>query len=202
MKILFRILIPFSLLVFFTSCKDDTGSSKDLEVDETVAEQAAFGFEMNEIVNASQNISELTGENDLLEDDQLDSDIFPGLGSLKQDAGDLMKLAVNKYKTGFTKTSSTLGDSLVFFQDDTTHGTKIYIGFNTDTGIMRLYSVQYKFFVWSKKTYDSTEIKVDYNDTFDEDSDDKLVSIENLINYKESFFIQSVTSQILVTDYE
>jgi len=203
MQNLIKILSVFPLLFYFISCGENGGTSAELDVDETVKEHAAFGFEMNELVNTSLEMGDVTAESNLLQDENLDPDIFPSLSTLKKEARSLMHRAVETYKSRNNKSSLVMADSVVIFQDDTTHGNKLYLGYNTDSGVMRLYSVKYdKFFAWQQKTYDSTEIKVNYNYTIDDDSDDKLISLENLVKYKESFFVLSVNSQILVTDYD
>ena len=203
MNIFFRLLISVSLLVVFLSCeKDPTSTEEKLEVEPFVEEQAAFGFEVNQIVATSTEIGEMTLTSQFLEDEGVGVDDLASLKSLMSQGKTLMQNAMIEVGN-LQKNHIILTDSIEIYNDNKDRGVRSYLGYNSETGLLRYYEVKYdKFFPWQKKTYDSTEIIFDLNMTFWNDTDDKLNSIHNLQNFESDFFIQSIQSEVIVTAYE
>jgi hypothetical protein len=58
------------LLFFFVACNQDpTMADEELELDEVVAEQAAFGWEVNKLISKSSEVEDLTQNSQLLENE-------------------------------------------------------------------------------------------------------------------------------------
>ena len=70
------LILVFLLSTFFMfNCKQTTEGEEQLEVDQLVQEQAAFGFQINEMANATSEIEQVTS--DPL-DMEIDSDLPEG----------------------------------------------------------------------------------------------------------------------------
>jgi len=95
-----------------------------------------------------------------------------------------------------------LGDSLYFYVHNQLLGIKKALFYNSETGIARYYEVKYKFAIWRQIVYDSAEVVVDVNFTLWNPSDDMLNSFHETKNYKETFFLQSIVSDLEVTDFD
>jgi len=203
MNLTIRILLSLSILLIFISCeKDPTSTEEKLEVEPFVEEQAAFGFEVNQIVTTGQEIGELTLNSQFLEENGLGEEGIASPQGLLSQGNAVMQTAVIELQKLKNK-NIILTDSISYLEDDTLRGVKFFFGYDSETGLARSYEVKYdKFWPWQKKTYDSTEIVFDLNMTYWNGSDDKLKSIVNVQNFDSNFFIQSITSEMVVTAYK
>ena len=203
MKVTFRILISLSILTVFIACeKDPTSTEEKLEVDPLIEEQAAFGFEVNQIVSTGNEIGEMTLNSQFLVENGLGDEGFASPQGLISQGENVMQNTVLELQKLRNK-NIILADSISYFEDDTARGVKFYFGYDSETGLARSYEVKYdKFWPFQKKTYDSTEIVFDFNMTYWDGSDDKLKSISNAQFFDSDFFIQSILSELVVTDYE
>jgi hypothetical protein len=165
------------VIVFLFSCeKDPTATEDTLEVDVFVEEQAAFGFEVNQIVTTSKDVGKMTLNSQYLEEEGLGAEDLASIGSLMTHGKALMQNAMIELED-LKKHNTILTDSLTIFNDDTARGVRSFLNYNSDTGLLRYYEVKYdKFFPWQKKQYDSTEVILDLNLTYWDGSDDKLKS--------------------------
>jgi hypothetical protein len=189
--------------VIFIACeKDPTSTEEKLEVEPFVEEQAAFGFEVNQIVSTGNDIGEMTLNSQFLEENGLGDEGFASPQGLISQGNTVMQNAVLELQKLKNK-DIILADSISYFEDDTVRGVKFYFGYDSETGLARSYEVKYaKFWPFQKKVYDSTEIMFDFNMTYWDGSDDKLKSISNAQYFESDFFIQSILSELVVTDYE
>lgn len=203
MDLIFRFLLSLMVIAFLVSCEKDPAATEDtLEVDVFVEEQAAFGFEVNQIVTTSKDVGKMTLNSQYLEEEGLGAEDLASIGSLMTQGKALMQNAMIELED-LKKHNTILTDSLTIFEDDTARGVRSFLNYNSDTGLLRFYEVKYdKFFPWQKKQYDSTEVILDINLTYWDGSDDKLKSIVNLQEFENDFFIQSIISEIFVTAYE
>jgi hypothetical protein len=189
--------------MIFISCeKDPTSSEEKLEVEPFIEEQAAFGFEINQIVTTGKEVGELTLNSQFLEESSLEmEDIASPAGLISQGTSIMQQAAIELQK--IKKENIILSDSITISWDDTLHGVRYFFGYDNETGLARSYEVKYgNFWPWQKKNYDSTEIVFDLNMTYWNGSDDKLKSIVNVQNFDSSFFIQAILSELIVTDYK
>jgi hypothetical protein len=189
--------------MIFISCeKDPTSSEEKLEVEPFVEEQAAFGFEVNQIITTGKEVGELTLNSQFLEEYGLGTgEISNSEGMIAKGSEIMQNAAIELQK--LRKKNIILSDSITIFWDDTLLGNRFFYSYDNETGLTRSYQVKYdNFWPWQKKNYDSTEIVFDLNKTYWDGSDDKLKSIVNLQNFESNFFIQSIMSGLLVTDYE
>lgn len=203
MNIFIRFVFSMIILVFFIACeKDPAGTEETLDVEPFVEEQAAFGFEVNQIIATSNEVGDMTLNSQFLEDEGIGAEDLASVASLMTNSKALMKNAMIEFD-GLKKQYKILTDSITIFKDDEEHGKRYFLNYNSDSGLLRYYEVKYdKFFAWQQKVYDSTEVIFDLNMTYNDDSDDKLKSTINLQKFKSNFFIQSIFSQLIVTAYE
>jgi hypothetical protein len=195
-KLFILISIIFGLILF--GCKEEPSEVTELQVDEVVEQLAGFGWEANQFVQTGSEIEELTQESDLLSG--TDIEIPGGNITMKQNAITLFA----EMKTQLPKVNGlfkSLTDSLYIFINDTVFGHRIALYYNSQTGIARYYQVKYKFAVWRNLVYDSSEVIVDVNGTLEDGSDDMLVSLHQTQNFKDSFFVQSIIGDLIVTDF-
>jgi hypothetical protein len=200
MNLTIRVLLSLSILIILIACeKDPTSTEEKLEVEPFIEEQAAFGFEVNQIVSTGHDVSEMTLNSQFLKENGIGDEAFGSPQGLLSQGSAIMQIAIKDLQ----KKNITLEDSISYFEDDPERGVRFFIGYDSETGLARSYEVKYdKFWPWQKLNYDSTEIVFDLNMTYWDGSDDKLKSIINLQNFDSNFFIQSILSEVLVTDYE
>jgi hypothetical protein len=203
MKLTIRILMSLGILLIFISCEKDPASTEEtLEVEPIIEEQAAFGFEVNQIVKTGKEVSDLTLNAQFLKDNGLGTEDLSSPDGLLLQGSTLMQIAATEFQR-HQKENSILADSISISVDDTLHGVRYFFSYDNETGLARSYEVKYdKFWPWQKKNYDSTEIVFDFNMTYWNGSDDKLKSIVNIQNFDSNFFIQSILSELIVTDYD
>jgi hypothetical protein len=190
-------LFIFVLFIFF-SCEKDSGPQENtLEVDAVMTEQSTFGWELNDLINSGQDVSALTQSSDMLA--QGYNDPF-SLEKMKQEGVQLVHDAgtVLAEKSFLAK---PLSDSLILFVDDTLAGKRSAIYYDTQSGLATFYEVKYKFKNWRPLVYDSVAAVVDLNFTLDNIADDRLNELYQQQLFKETFFIQKITGQLVVTDY-
>ena len=195
-KLFILISIIFGLILF--GCKEEPIEVTELQVDAVVEQLAGFGWEANQFVQTGSEIEELTQESDLLSG--TDIEIPGGNITMKQNAINLFEEMKTQLPTvnGLFKPTT---DSLYIFINDTVLGVRIALYYNSQTGIARYYQVKYKFAVWRNLVYDSSEVVVNVNGTLEDGSDDMLESLHQTQHFKESFFVQSIIGDLLVTDF-
>jgi len=203
MNIKFRILLSMTLLIFLIACeKDPTGTEEALEVEPFVEEQAAFGFEVNQIVSTGKDVSDMTISSKYLENEGVGPEDLASIGLMMTESKTLMQNAMAEIEN-LKKKNIILTDSITIFEDDTKRGVRYFLSYNSETGLLRYYEVKYdKFLSWQRKNYDSTEVIFDLNRTYRDNSDDKLKSTINLQQFDSNFFIQSILAKLVVTAYE
>jgi len=196
------------------SCSEKSTEStdeNDLEVSQSVEEQAAIGFELNQYFQSGSEIESMTNPGDPEEDFN-----FDGFGSF----GKVSALAKQAVKNARQFDLVTIQANLLnkttiiipFPVTDSTDqfGNKIRTGgfIDTDSNLVVIYKVFYEFaeIQFNERTfdrkvvYDSTAIKA-YTAT-----DDSLnftgAQIYNLKNYKEEFALNSVETAIKLAGWQ
>jgi len=199
-KLIFLSLITLTGLFLF-SCEKSPNSADELELDAVVEEQAAVGWEVNSIVSSSGEVEELTQNSDYLEDKGISD--MSSVSLLKKQALHLTSEVKTQLPT-LTSLKKTAGDSLVFEEVIEIGGRLIRraLYYNSETGIARYYEVVFQFPEWRNLRYDSSEVIVNVGSDLDNEADDFLVSFYQLQNFKDTFFIQKIESQLDVTDYD
>ena len=61
-----------SRVIFFSCSADSTSTADDLDVEESIVEQAAIGYEINDIANTTDEVDELTNPGELEIEDEFD----------------------------------------------------------------------------------------------------------------------------------
>jgi hypothetical protein len=194
----------FLLFMLTFSCKNDPASSEKnpaLEIDAVVSENAGLGWQINEIVNTGSEIFYMTGGPQVNEPDEISG--LPSVRKLKTRA--LALYNDQKIHLKSPESASVLlkpmDEILLFFLEDSIHGQKVGAYYDSETGIARIYAVQYKFPAIKVVTYDSIEIKIDTYFTLEDDSDDRLTNFSSLQLYKATHLLQKVVGNIDFTDY-
>ncbi len=197
MKNLFIISFLVSSLFLFGCKKEPSSVDQELQVDAIVEQQAAFGWQANQIIKTGNEIADVTRESDLLND--VDIEIPGGIHALKKNALRLFEDAKMKLPSMSGLYKPTL-DSLVSV--DTNHvGVKRYLYYDSQTDIARYYEVRTVFLLRPNTRYDSTEVKFIANGTIFNIFDDTLKSLHNTQKFKDYFFIQSIIGDLIITDY-
>jgi hypothetical protein len=188
------------MVFIFGACeKDPSEPNAELEIDQVVSDHAPFGWEVNQMVSTGSEMEELTRSSNFLEEEGIGN--ITDVMTLKKQAQRVASLAYNDLPSKrYLMKPSTEDFTLVI--DDTTLGVRVGIFYDSLTGKGRVYEVRYKFAPWRNIVYDSSEVVVDLNYTLDNDSDDMLESLFRLQQFKENFFVQSILSNLEVTDFE
>ena len=199
MKRLFFVLLIGVLGLYFGGCEKQpiTPPEDGLEVDQTVEKLAPIGWSANRIVASSKEIKEVTNISQYLED-QGDNGLS-GIGLLKSQAMGLSKSA-SVESQNYAGLMKVLSDSVLFFKDDTVKGVRKALIYDAETGLARYYEVKYKFADWRQLVYDSSEVKLDLKHSPDDSLDDAILGFYQLQLFKQSFFVQKITNDVVVTD--
>ncbi len=193
------IYILSGVLLIIIGCNDNPSSTNnDLQIDPLLAEQAAFGWEVNEIVGSGSDIQDLTGGGSPAVNQEISG--LAGAAKLKALAKQ-MQIESIKHLPDQLVLSKPLTDSLYFFYDDTVQGKRGALYFDMTTSVARFYEVRYIFPGWRSMTYDSAEIAVNLNFTLENSQDDYLERVSRLQLFKENFMIQQINSALIVTDH-
>jgi len=202
---MYRLFIISSVVsaIFLFGCKKEPGAVDEvLEVDAIVEQQAAFGWQTNQIIQTSSEIEEVTKTSDLLEGADIDTSL--GTDNLKKRA---LKLRdqLQEYLPELQSLYKPLGDTIIIPINKPLLGKRGMLYYYSDSDILRFYEVKYKnFWSWQAVYYDSSEIVTIANSTMWDLSDDSLMTMHNTKLYNETAIVhmKSVVSNLEVTDYD
>ena len=214
-----RYIFSFLMLLIwmgFYSCSETTTGNKEeeeLEVEQSVEEQAAVGFELNEYFQTGGEVETLTNP----EDPELDAsflDVFGNLGKTsvlaKQAVSNSKHLNLAKLdERQLNKTAEII--PIVPVTDTTDmYGNRYREGayWDTESNLVVAYKVYYEFvgFQFSDTTfsrkinYDSTAFQASLSANFSLDT--STVQIYNIKKYKEGFALSYVETVIIPTNWE
>jgi len=202
MKNIFIISLLVSALFLFGCKKEPSSVDQELQVDALVEQQAAFGWQANQLVQTGNEIEEVTKTSDLLEVEDVDTSL--STASLKKEIikfVDRMNTELPEYH-GLAKPQ---GDTVIIEINKPWVGKRGKLIYYSDTDILRIYEVKYDVFApWQAKTYDSLQVITKANGTIYNMSDDSIRSSHNTKLYRETGLVhmESVVSDLEVTDYE
>lgn len=193
-----RIKYLFSLVIAlaFLACQQSTSTDDQLEVNQFVSEQAAFGYQINDLASTSDEIATLTS-------DPMDTDVsVPGTASARQ-----LKDRAVKLQKQFTE-SNVISGGLLKMAGDTsfvisdTNGVKMLFNYSEQTGFGRYIVVTYEFPQSSKLVYDSSEIVIDMKYTLWNPEDDLLKGFYQFQQFRDTYFINTIESQVDITAWD
>jgi hypothetical protein len=182
----YTIAILAAILLAFGCSSDNPVDSREETVNPNVESASKASVDIYQNVSSFQQVSTLMkGEDSLVELD------MPGFGSPEEAIG----LASKKQSASLTKLGldkpvlrKSLADSTIWdiTERDSIEGVtnRVKLVYDPDTGIARLFMVQFDFRDGHPLDYDSTEIVADINKTFLDDTDDLLISLANLKRYR------------------
>ncbi|MGD9899927.1 MAG: hypothetical protein AB7T22_12450 [Calditrichaceae bacterium] len=199
-----KLIIFLSAGILMFGCENDSTSTQaTLEIDAVVEQSASVGWEVNRMASSSNEISLLTGENDYTGDAAIGK--INSAEKMKTQAVN-MRIEAVEYLPKQMSLSKTTGDSLYYFEESvnqsTGFGVRKALYYNSETGIARFYETIFQFPTWMNMEYDSSEIKISTNYTLEDESDDYIVSLYKLQNFRDSFFINYIESALTVTGYD
>ncbi len=195
------VVFLFSALFLFNCQNSTTEDGGSLDVEDVVAEQAAFGFQINDIASTSDEIEGINS-------DPMDVGTNVGLEG-KTTLKTLKERALNAAKTlkqkqlNVSALAKTAGDSALFGGADTLDSGKIVrwgMYYDFFTGKARWVSVAYNFPDFQNMTYDSMEIVIDMGVPYGTGSGN-AESLYELQLFKDSFFIEKIESEISLSEY-
>lgn len=97
------------------------------------------------------------------------------------------------------------GDSLIIFIDYTDPVSGISVRkalyYDSQTGKAHYYEAIYQFPNQVQINYDSTEIRAFLNFTWEDTTDDQLISVYQLTDFESGFYVEKKEGKALVTDY-
>ncbi len=196
----FLTLFLLSAFLMFGCKQNATDMDGELTVDETVTEQAAYGYQINDIATTSNEMEAINADPADVGDVGVNG--AASMTKLRKQAQTLAKqaLSMNIQIPALTKVS---GDSAIYSgEDSTANGKKMRWAwyYNMLTGKARYVYVIYQFPEAQKMAYDSMEIVMDMGFPFGS-SDGTLESFYQIQLFKENFFIQSIESQLSFSNY-
>ncbi len=195
------ILFLFSALFLFNCQNKTTDAGGNLAVEDVVSEQAAFGFQINDIASTS---SEIEGINA----DPMAVNTDAGIGgkaslnALKARAFEAAQTFREK-QVNFPSLAKTAGDSALFSGSDTLANGKIVrwgIYYDIFTGKTRMVSVTYNYPEPQNLAYDSLEVVMDMGIPYGTGSGNIESFFEQQL-FKDTFFIEKIESEITFSDY-
>ncbi len=195
------VLFLFSAFLLFNCQNSTTDKGGNLEVEDVVAEQAAFGFQINDIASTSGEIEEINA-------DPMDVNTDVGIGGTAS-LNALKARALNAAETMKQKSfdvsslAKTAGDSAIFSGSDTLANGKIVrwaIYYDISTGKTRMVSVTLNYPEFQNLSYDSLEVVMDSGIPYGTGSGNVERFFEQQM-FKESFFIEKIESEITFSDY-
>ena len=131
MKNLFIICFLITGL-FLLGCKQEPSTiSQELEVDAVVEQQAAFGWQVNQIVQTGDEILEVTRNSDFLEGDEIDTTY--GVKALKKKSMGLLR-QMQQELDNFKGLYKPLDDSLVLKLHFPFQGVRLALYYDSQTG--------------------------------------------------------------------
>lgn len=197
-----KIFISFVALMAMTiwNCQQAT-ENEEAQFDAVLEEQAAFGYEVNEVTVTGDEIYSLTQDSEYLEEQGIPG--FSSAGMLKRKAESLAG-EITQYMPQNQFLSKISADSLIFYEETyrNGYGKRKALYYDTETGKARFYEVVFQFPEGRNMRYDSSEVIVDLNGTLGYAGDDLLVSMYRQQLFKDDFFVQSIVSSVTVTDYD
>jgi hypothetical protein len=197
-KFAFFTVLLFSVFIF-SSCEKDSGpQDQALEIDATLTEHSTFGWEINDLVKSGEDISGLTQSSEML---TAEYDNSISLQSMKIQGVQMVREAGSILRQG-SYLAKTLSDSLYISYDDTLKGERCGMYYNSETGWATYYFVKYKFMDWRPLVYDSAAVVIDFNSTFEDSTDDRLTELYQQQLFKDFFFIQEITGELVITHYD
>ncbi len=198
---IFSILILL-LWIGLYSCSENSGGSEteELEVSEEVQEQAAFGYQVNEIVGTGDEVSSLTNPQDV---DDGDIDIpLETARALSEKANSLTKEAQSRM-IDLPRLFKASGEILLFEERDTV-GTKIIwaaMYYDADLGLVRYQVVTSNTNPDRRIQHDSSSIRIEIND-INTASDDRLLSLYNYRRFASRFIVQAITDELIASAWD
>ena len=186
-------------LIFLFSCEHTTKSGNDeLQVDETVVEQAALGFQFNQVAGTGTEINSYTNPSDV---NTGDLSGFNTAMALKEKANTVLKES-RPYLAKLRQLNKTYADSVLFQFNDTTGNivTKLAIYYDAISGIARYQVVSIALNGARRIQYDSTSIRVDLNNLANQD-DDRFQDLYNWQRLKDGFILKTIETKLTATDW-
>ncbi len=204
-------MFVFLAFVLAVSCQDNATSSKDdkeLEVDASLQDQVALGYQVNQYVSTGDEIEQMTsGFNDPAPN--------TGMGFVQDQQGRIGQTlaAYNQIRPALSMPNSLfkVQGEVEIFQTDTTNefGDKVRTALLIDVveGTMRFYIVTYEFAertfqgrnFQTNMVYDSTEIKFVF--TGEDFENVEPTQLYVLQRFKEDFALQSVETVLDITSF-
>ncbi len=189
----FLIIILFLLpsVIFFSCSTDSTSTTDELNVEESVLEQAAIGYEINDIANTTNEVDELTNPGEV--DIEDDFDIFDKQSYLLNKTKEYSKLS--RELSANNKFSKTAEDSLFAFWADTSLSriTRTYWYYDSMTEETRLEIAVEFLNPLHRVRYDSSSIIV---------SGDKILTLYNLRLFKDTFILNNIETSLTATSWD
>ena len=198
MRILIIAFTAFAFILLSGCNEDPASNNNNIQIDPVLAEQAAFGWEVNDFVATGLDVQDLTGSSSPSVNKEISG--LAGAAKLKSLAKQLQIRSEQHLPHEFSL-SKPMTDSLYFFFDDSVLGLRGALYYDLTTGIARYYEVRYIFPGWRNMTYDSAEIALNLSLTPEDNTDDYLEYLVRLQRFNERFMIQSISSGLIVTDH-
>lgn len=199
-------IVLTGLALLFTGCQDNPADSNldpDTAVLSTPARQASqVAWQTISNVRTQEQFSAMIGGSDdfLNEDGEL-----PATIAEVQQNTQLWRQLQNKAAKATPSAKST-GDSLIWFFEwsDSTNGTsgRQAVYYTQSTGIACAYEVIDGFPPQIKLEYDSTALQVFVGPSFDDESDDRLLNVDQLSLFESGYPVESVEVSVEATAWD
>ncbi len=198
------IMLASLIMVFVVGCEKQIiePPAEDLQLDQSVKQGLVSGWQTIHSLNSVNQVNGVVSR-----DQAIDKEKAGGIYSTNQLQREFQRLHQGmaamvpnpKYAT------RTAGDSLFWFVDytDPVSGVSIRkaLYYDRDTGHARYYEVIYAFPPQVDLKYDSTEIAADLNFTLNDTTDDRVLSLYKLSEFRDGFPVVKIQSDAQVTDY-
>ncbi len=195
---IYILLSLFLIMIIGCNTSDPASSGDELELPAMIEEQASLGWEINEIVSTTNEMVDVTHDPSLLPEDDIAG--YASVAGTGKMAVEMMHQAMDRVPEQIFL-AKPAEDTLLYYEDNVLWGKRTAIYYDGSTSLLRVYEVKYKFAVWQKMNYDSTEIVIDLNFTPNNGSDDMLETVYREQLFDAGHFVQQIVSQIIVTAF-
>jgi len=203
MRFFMTLVLGFGLL-FLISCEESGTDSEgnELQVSETVENNAAVGFQINQYVATGSEVESYTHPDAPDAGDDF-SGFGPGLSTMRnaKEKAIAAQQKIYEHLDQLPALYKVNADSLLFEFRDTT-GTRISrlaFYFDNETNLLKLIAVSSNSNANARVQYDSLFVSVDVGNGLDDDSDDRLQEFYNYQEFRENFIVQQIESSLTVT---
>lgn len=202
-----QLLLLAGLLFFLSSCENtvdppNDDNNPDFSVNAGVKSTAQFGWQMMHQVNTSRQFNDiLEGEDGAVTDEM---GMINTMGKVRKQASKMYQ--VRDYARAANLIQKGASDSLIWYEEWTDPESGISgrrgLYYDPESGNARIFEVIFDFPADVEISYDSTSVAAFLGPDLNDDSDDRVLSLDKETRFTPGFHLVSVLSNVTPTAYD